>query len=126
MTKRCNPGDWVEIEYLLLAPADRSANLPEDTAAQPLRAWVKGFAQSVAAPGDGLVVTTMTGRSVTGTLTEINPGYTHTFGKPAPELAHVGFDLRERVAAYRAHAPAAAAPAPTAAAPAPTATKAGE
>jgi len=102
MTERCTAGDWVEVEYLLLAPADRSTNLPEDTAAQPLRAWVKGFAQSAAATGDELIVTTMTGRHVTGSLTEINPGYTHTFGKPAPELTHVGFVLRERVAAYRA------------------------
>jgi len=112
MTERCTPGDWVEVEYLLLAPADRSTNLPEDTAAQPLRAWVKGFAQSAAATGDELVVTTMTGRSVTGTLTEVNPGYTHTFGKPAPELTHVGFELRERVAAYRAAYRAAAPAAP--------------
>ena len=123
MTERCNKGDWVEVEYLLLAPADRSANLPEDTAAQPLRAWVKGFAQSAAAAGEELVVTTMTGRSVTGVLTQVNPGYTHTFGRPAPELTHVGFDLRERVAAYRAAAPAA--PAPAAAAPS-SAPKAGE
>ena len=110
MTERCNPGDWVEVEYLLLIPADRSANLPEDTAAQPLRAWVKGFAQSAAATGDELVVTTMTGRRVTGVLTEVNPGYTHTFGRPAPELTHVGRDLRARIAAYRAstEAPAAA------------------
>jgi hypothetical protein len=108
MTERCNPGDWVEVEYLLLAPEDRAANLPEDTAAQPLRAWVKGYAQSSAVTGDELVVTTMTGRHVTGILTEVNPGYTHTFGRPAPELTHVGFDLRERVAAYRASAAAKA------------------
>lgn len=100
----CNAGDWVEIERVLLEPADRSTNLPEDTAAQPLRMWVKGFARSAAAVGDELTVETMTGRVVTGRLTEVNPGYTHTFGRPAPELTHVGRDLRERVAAYRAKA----------------------
>ena len=47
---------------------------------------------------------TMTGRLVTGVLTDVNPGYTHTFGRPAPELTHVGADLRARVAAYRASA----------------------
>lgn len=101
---RCARGDWVEVECVLLEPADRSTNLPEDTAAQPLRMWVKGFARADAVVGAELEVETMTGRTVRGALTEVNPGYSHTFGKPAPELTHVGRDLRERVAAYRAKA----------------------
>lgn len=99
--ERCSMGDWVEVERVLLEPADRASNLPEDTAAQQLLVWVKGFARTAAAVGDELEVETMTGRTVTGTLTEVNPGYFHTFGKPAPELTHVGRDLRERVAAFR-------------------------
>ena len=110
MTERCNPGDWVEIENVLLEPADRSANLPEDTAAQPLRMWVKGFARTQAALGDEIEIETMTGRTVTGRLSEVNPGYTHTFGRPAPELTHVGRDLRERIAAYRAGEDSSAVP----------------
>jgi len=104
VAERCSTGDWVEVERVLLEPADRSTNLPDDTAAQPLLVWVKGFARAAAAVGDELEIETMTGRVVRGTLTEINPGYTHTFGKPAPELTHVGRDLRERVAAHRAKA----------------------
>jgi hypothetical protein len=100
-TTRCSVDDWVEIGFVLLEPADRSTNLPADTAAQPLRVWVKGFARSVAVVGEELTVETMSGREVTGTLTEVNPGYFHTFGKPAPELTAVGRDLRARVAAYR-------------------------
>lgn len=99
--ERCKAGDWVEVERVLLEPADRAANLPEDTAAQPLRMWVKGYAKAGAAVGGEVAVETMTGRSVTGVLTEVNPGYTHTFGKPAPELTAIGRDLRARVAAYR-------------------------
>ncbi|PKQ20763.1 MAG: 2-amino-4-ketopentanoate thiolase [Actinobacteria bacterium HGW-Actinobacteria-6] len=101
---RCSVGDWVEVERVLLEPADRSTNLPEETAAQPLRMWVKGFARSAASLGDEVTVETMTGRSVTGMLTDVNPGYMHTFGRPTPELTHVGRDLRDRVAAYRAKA----------------------
>jgi len=101
---RCVAGDWVEVERVLLEPADRSANLPEDTAAQPLLVWVKGFAAADAAVGEELEVETMTGRIVRGVLTEVNPGYTHTFGKPTPELTHVGRDLRKRIATYRAKA----------------------
>jgi hypothetical protein len=97
----CAAGDWVEIGGVLLEPADRAANLPEDTASQPLRMWVKGFALVAAAIGDELTVETMTGRQVTGSLVDVDPGYTHTFGKPAPELTSVGRDLRVRVAAYR-------------------------
>ena len=98
---RCAEGDWVEVERVLLEPVDRATNLPEDTAAQPLRMWVKGFARASASVGEAVSVETMTGRDVTGTLTEVNPGYFHTFGKPAPELTAVGRDLRARVAAYR-------------------------
>ena len=98
---RCGVDDWVEVETILLEPADRSKNLPPDTAAQPLRMWVKGFAQAEANEGDEVTVRTVTGRTVTGTLSDINPGYFHTFGRPVPELVHVGRDLRERLAAYR-------------------------
>ncbi len=100
--ERCGIDDWVEVEYILLEPADRSPGLPAETAEKPLKAWVKGFARSAALIGDEVTVTTMTGREVRGVLTEVNPGYTHTFGKPAPELVHVGRDLRKRVEAYRA------------------------
>jgi len=103
---RCAAGDWVEVRYVLLEPEDRAANLPADTAAQPLLVWVKGFASNPAAGGEELQVETMTGRIVTGVLTDVNPGYEHTFGRPAPELVHVGADLRARLAAYRAAAKA--------------------
>lgn len=106
--ERCSAGDWVEVERVLLEPADRSTNLPEDTAAQPLMVWVKGFALADAIIGDELSVETMTGRTVSGRLSAVNPGYFHTFGRPAPELTHVGRDLRARVAAYRSSVPAKA------------------
>ena len=52
--------------------------------------------------GDELTVETMTGRLVTGRLSEVLPGYFHTFGRPIAELTHVGADLRARLAAWRA------------------------
>ena len=99
---RCSVGEWVEVERVLLEPADRSTNLPEETASKPLLTWVKGFALADADMGTEVSVTTMTGRTVTGTLSAINPGYFHTFGQPIPELVHVGADLRARLAEYRA------------------------
>lgn len=99
---RCSAGDWVEVEYVLLEPAERAAGLPADTAAQPLRAWVKGFARKAGMIGDTVEVETMSGRVVSGHLSAISPGYTHSFGTPPLELAAVGRDLRARVIAYRA------------------------
>ena len=99
---RCGVDDWVEVEGILLETADRSKNLPADTAAQPLRMWVKGFAEGRAALGEPVTVETMTGRKVAGKLSAINPGYFHTFGEPIPELAHIGKDLRAQLAVYRA------------------------
>ncbi len=98
---RCTTGDWVEVERVLLEPADRSSNLPPETAEQPLRMWLKGFALADAALGDEVTIETMTGREVTGALSAVNPGYTHTFGDPIPELTSVGRDLRARLAAWR-------------------------
>jgi 2-amino-4-ketopentanoate thiolase alpha subunit len=100
-TNRCKAGDWVEVERVLLEPADRSKNLPPETAEKPLRMWIKGFARGEASLGDEATVETMTGRHVSGRLSAINPGYFHTFGNPIPELVHVGKDLRARLADYR-------------------------
>ena len=100
--ERARAGDWVEVETVLLDPADRSKNLPPETAEKPLMMWVKGFADGEAALGDEVTVATMTGRKVTGRLSAVNPGYFHTFGKPIPELQHIGKDLRARLAAWRA------------------------
>jgi hypothetical protein len=105
----CTAGDWVEVERVLLEPADRSKNLPPETAEKPLRMWIKGFAQAAGALGEPMTVETMTGRQVVGALSAINPGYFHTFGNPIPELAHVGVDLRARLADYRAAQAAASA-----------------
>lgn len=100
-TQGCTIDAWVEVERVLLEPAERSTNLPPETAAQPLVTWVKGFARGEAAIGEDVEVETMTGRFVTGRLSAVNPGYFHTFGTPAPELVRVGRDLRARLDEYR-------------------------
>ncbi len=97
----CEVGDWVEVERVLLEPADRSTALPPETAAKPLMVWVKGFALAAGSLGDEVGVETMTGRTVVGTLSAVNPGYYHTFGDPVAELVHVGADLRAQLAEYR-------------------------
>jgi 2-amino-4-ketopentanoate thiolase alpha subunit len=100
-TARCMAGEWVEVERVLLEPADRSANLPTETAEKPMLVWVSGYATAESDLGGEVTVETMTGRFVTGRLSAINPGYFHTFGHPIPELVAVGRDLRAQLAAYR-------------------------
>ena len=107
---QCKAGDWVEVQRVLLEPADRSTNLPPETAEKPLRMWIKGFAQAAGVLGEAMTIETMTGRLVEGSLSAINPGYFHTFGNPIPELVHVGVDLRARLADYHASAADAGAP----------------
>lgn len=100
--RRCEAGDWVEVERILLEPGERAAGLPPETASKPLQMWVKGFAQGAAAVGEEVTVETMSGRLVSGRLFAVEPGYFHTFGQPIPELTCVGRDLRAQVAQYRA------------------------
>lgn len=102
MVERCAAGDWVEVERVLLEPSERAANLPAETAEKPLMVWVKGFALADAAVGEAVEVETMTGRRVTGALSEVNPGYFHTFGRPPAEISPIGRDLRTRLADYHA------------------------
>ena len=99
--ERARAGDWVEVERTILDPSQRSKNLPPETAEKPLLMWVKGFALADGALGDAMTVETMTGRCVSGRLSAVNPGYFHTFGRPIPQLVHVGVELRERLRAYR-------------------------
>lgn len=98
---RAREGDWVEVEVELLDPADRSTNLPPETAEKPLMMWVKGFSRGEAALGEELTIETITGRNVTGALSAVDPGYYITYGKPVPELTRVGRDLRAQLAAFR-------------------------
>jgi hypothetical protein len=99
---RAREGDWVEVEVELLDTADRSKNLPPETAEKPLMMWVKGFAEGDAGLGEDLTIETITGRKVAGALSAVNPGYYITYGDPIPELTHLGRDLRAQLAAYRA------------------------
>jgi 2-amino-4-ketopentanoate thiolase alpha subunit len=91
---RGQAGDWVEIRVLLLAAGARAPSLPEDTAGVPLEARVRGFLDrdtEVEAPA---VVTTVLGRRIEGTLTEVLPAAAHSFGRPVPELLPIGNELR--------------------------------
>lgn len=55
---------------------------------------VKGFLVHDASLGQQVEILTPAGRPLKGTLTAINPAYTHTFGTPIAELSAIGSEVR--------------------------------
>ena len=88
-------GDWVRIHTVVLKAVERTGKIPEDTQACDLEMWTKGFLLSDAEVGDEVEVETAVGRIEKGTLIEVNPYYTHSYGKFVPELVQIDRQLRE-------------------------------
>lgn len=89
-------GDWVRIHNTVLEVGQRATNIPEDTQNVPLEMWDKGFLMDDSAKiGDKVTVETYIGRTIEGTLLEVNPYYKHDFGKSVPELLYIGRQARE-------------------------------
>jgi hypothetical protein len=88
-------GDWVRIHSIVLEPAGRAPQVPEDTKKVPLEMWAKGFLKDDADIGEEVEVTTMTGRTARGKLIEINPYYKHNYGECLPELLKIGIQARK-------------------------------
>jgi hypothetical protein len=85
-----NKGDWVRIHSIILMPEQRSAAVPEDTKSVPLELWTKGYLHADTPLGGEATITTRTGRTVSGTLVEEAPHYSHSFGDFVPELQKAG------------------------------------
>jgi len=85
-------GTWVEIEQIVLSPAERSPALPADTRQTPYVLRVSGFLLEDAAVGDEARINTLIGRELRGVLKTVNPGYTHSFGQTVRELLDIGLE----------------------------------
>ena len=94
MAERAMLGAWVEIHRCVLQTGERAPQVPEDTRGVPLEMRVKGFLVAPAAPGEAAEIVTPVGRRLQGTLTAVNPAYTHGFGAPLPELSTIGGEVR--------------------------------
>ena len=90
-------GEWVRIHKIILTPAERAPQVPDDTKAVPLEMWDKGFLLVDSELGDEVEIETVTGRRETGTLIEVNPYYDHDYGKFVPELLAIDKQVREIV-----------------------------
>ena len=89
-------GDWVRIHKVVLPAAERTAKLPDDTKKVDFEMWVKGALMNETAEiGDTVQVETAVGRIEEGTLIEVGPYYTHSYGKFVPEIIEIEKKLRE-------------------------------
>ena len=94
-THKVEKGSWVEIHRIVLPAGDRAPQVPEDTRQVPLEMRVKDLLLAPASLGDEAEIQTPAGRILKGTLREVNPAYTHSFGPPIPELSTVGGEVRK-------------------------------
>lgn len=93
--------DWVLVQKIILEPDQRAEDLPQDTRSVPLVMWLKGFlVDDIAEIGKNITIKTMTDRITTGTLVEVFPNYSHSFGNFVPEIMEIGRQLK-RVQAER-------------------------
>lgn len=91
MSTMVKKGEWVQIHEIILKPEERTAKIPEDTKKVPLELWVKGFLNKDSNLGDTVEITTITGRTVSGELVDVNPTYDYGFGDQfIPELLKIG------------------------------------
>ncbi len=90
--------DWVRIHNVVLKAQDRTARIPDDTKECDLEMWVKGqLLDETAEIGDVVTIKTATGREEKGTLLEVGPYYTHSYGKFVPEIIEIDNILREEM-----------------------------
>lgn len=98
MADQIPKGTWVQIHQVVLAKGERAPQVPTDTQHVPLEMTVKGFLVEPAALGKKAEIVTSTGRRLRGTLMEVNPAYTHSFGPLIPELTSIGREARAMLA----------------------------
>ncbi len=94
MAERIAPGTWVEVHRIVLQPGERAPQIPDDTKAVAFEMRVKGFLAAAADLGAEAEITTPAGRRLQGTLSAVNPAYTHGFGPPIPEISSIGQEVR--------------------------------
>ncbi len=88
-------GDWVRIHSIVLKADERTAKIPADTQKCDLEMWTKGFLTEDAEIGDEVKVITASNREEKGKLIEVDPYYTHSYGKFVPEIVQIDKQLRE-------------------------------
>lgn len=95
MADRIEQGTWVEIHCVVLQPAERAPQVPQDTRQLPLEMRVRGFLARPASQGEEAEIITAAGRRLRGELVATNPAYTHGYGSPLAELLNIGGEVKD-------------------------------
>lgn len=84
---------FVMIEKIILPKEFRSSHLPDATKAVDVKAYIKGFLREDANMNQPVTIITSLGHQESGTLIEVHPSYSHSFGEYIEEMAHIGPSL---------------------------------
>ena len=79
-------GTYVSIKKIVLTSSARSTHIPIDTQSKDFLMKVKGYLVFDANLNALVEIVTVTKRSVKGVLIEVDPTYTHSFGKHLDEV----------------------------------------
>ncbi len=96
-------GTRVTVRQRLLEHHERAPSLPEDTAALPYEAIVRGILLEPADVGGEAAIRTASGRVLRGRLEEVEPADTHTFGRPSPALVAADEAISDLLRRFREH-----------------------
>jgi hypothetical protein len=88
-------GTWVEIVREVLSPKERSNAIPDETKKTPLTMWVRGNTLHPSDLGEEVEIETISGRRIKGKVTQIEPAYSHGFGRYIGEVSYIGKQARE-------------------------------
>jgi hypothetical protein len=88
-------GTRVQVRFVVLEPAERTASLPEDTARVPYEARVRGLLTAPGRTGEQVTVRTAAGRTMVGELELVEPADLHTFGRPPAALVEAVAPMAE-------------------------------
>jgi hypothetical protein len=90
---------WVEIEWTILAPEERAATVPPDTARVPYLGRARGMASGDPQVGEEAEIVTASGRRLRGRVVALGPGYAHSFGRPLRPWLQMRESIRASVRA---------------------------
>ena len=86
---------WVGICATILDAGSRADGIPADTAAVPLKMWVKGYLLADCEIGSEAEIRTATGRIERGVLEEVQPHSNVDYGAFVPEMLKIGADVKK-------------------------------
>lgn len=86
-------GTYVLIEKIVLEKSERAENIPPETKEKPLIMHIKGFLKHNADLNEEVEIRTMTNRTEKGILKQVNPYYSHNFGKFVEEVMHIRLQI---------------------------------